>query len=96
MCVELLLIKGIVERLVERPRCAPTMHVEIAFSGFAHETALPSLEGVVLVCWMTAWRHLFFDVGRYSFLLDIFLVIYFQIEEIIKKFKRKIIEALIF
>lgn len=26
MCVELLLIKGIVERLVERPRYASTMH----------------------------------------------------------------------
>ena len=86
-----MLIKGIVERLVERPRCAPTMHVEIAFSGFTHETALLGLEGVVLVCWMTAWRHRFFDVGGYSFLLDIFLVICFQIEGIIEKFRRKIV-----
>lgn len=87
-CVELLLIKGIVERLVERPCCAPTMHVEIAFSGFARETALLGLEGVVLVCWMTAWRHRFFDVGGYIVFFQIFLVICFQI---IEKFKRKIV-----
>lgn len=48
---------------------------------------------------MTAWRHRFFDVGGYSFLLDIFLIICFQIERIIEKFKRKIVritEVLIF